>query len=323
MTRQPGAAPIVIAHRGASGYLPEHTLEAKALAYGLGADFLEQDVIATRDGELVVLHDIYLDDVTNVAERYPERRRADGRFYTVDFDVAELRQLDICERRRHGTNDSVYPARFPQGMKGLRIATLDEELELVHGLNRSTGRRVGIYPEIKDPAWHSRHGIDLASLLLRKLEDHGYRTADDAVFVQCFDPAELHRVRTALGCRLNLVQLVDRDRAGAELLTSEGLRRIAEFAQGLGPHYSQLVVPSTAAEQRAPIDASPIVANAHAAGLVLHPYTFRRDDLPAYAPNLEQMLEWFFERIGVDGVFCDHPDVAVRTRDRLRSARVG
>ncbi|HZF32098.1 MAG TPA: glycerophosphodiester phosphodiesterase [Gammaproteobacteria bacterium] len=316
------AEPIVIAHRGASGYLPEHTLEAKALAYGLGADFLEQDVVATRDGELVVLHDIHLDDVTDVAQRRPERRRADGHFYVVDFDLSELRELDVCERRRHGTTESVYPSRFPQGMKGLRIATLDEELELIRGLNRSTGRRVGVYPEIKEPDWHSRHGIDLGRLLFRKLDDHGYRTADDPVFVQCFDPAELHRARTALGSKLNLVQLVGRDRTGAELLTPDGLRRTAEFAQGLGSHYSQLVVPIAAARAGAPIDASPVVANAHAAGLRLHPYTFRRDDLPAYAASLEQMLEWFFDRIGVDGVFCDHPDVAVRTRDRSRIARV-
>jgi glycerophosphoryl diester phosphodiesterase len=314
------ADPIVIAHRGASGYLPEHTREAKALAYGLGADFLEQDVVATRDGELVVLHDVYLDDVTDVAQRRPERRRADGHFYVVDFDLSELRELDVCERRRHGTADSVYPSRFPQGMTGLRIATLDEELELIRGMNRSTGRRVGIYPEIKEPGWHSRHGIDLARLLLRKLDDHGYRNADDPVFVQCFDAAELYRARTALRSKLNLVQLVGRDQTGAELLTPDALRRTAEFAQGLGPHYSQLIVP--AADRHAAVDAASVVENAHAAGLLLHPYTFRRDDLPAYAPSLDQLLEWFFERIGVDGVFCDHPDVAVRARDRLRDARV-
>jgi glycerophosphoryl diester phosphodiesterase len=309
--------PIVIAHRGASGYLPEHTLEAKALAYGLGADFLEQDVIATKDGELVVLHDIYLDDVTNVEQSHPERRRQDGHYYVIDFDLAELRELDVCERRRHGTTESVYSSRFPQGMRGLRIATLDEELELIRGLNRSTGRRVGIYPEIKEPAWHSRHGMDLTRLILRTLDDHDYRTADDAAFVQCFDPAELHRARTEFRSKLNLVQLVNRDEAGAELLTPDGLRRTAEFAQGLGPHYSQLVTPS--GNSRLPIVASPVVENAHAAGLRVHPYTFRRDDLPAYAASLEQMLEWFFQSIGVDGVFCDHPDIAVRTRDRLRS----
>lgn len=311
--------PVVIAHRGASGYLPEHTLEAKALAYGLGADFLEQDVVATRDAELVVLHDIYLDDVTDVAHRYPERLR-DGHYYVVDFDLAELRELNVSERRRHGTQEPVYPQRFPQGMMGLRIATLDEELDLVRGLNRSTGRRVGIYPEIKEPAWHARHGIDLAPLLLHKLDDHGYRTAADPVFVQCFDEAELHRVRNVHRSKLNLVQLVGRDAMGAELLTPAGLRRTAAIAQGLGPHYSQLVVPPLDAAPTA-VEPSPAVAQAHAAGLLLHPYTFRRDDLPPYAPSLERLLEWFFDRVGVDGVFCDHPDVAVQARNGAKDRR--
>src|SRR5262245_13292707 len=105
--------PIVIAHRGASGYLPEHTLEAKALTLDLGADYLEQDVIASRDGELVVLHDLHLDDVTNVAEVFPARRRPDGRHYAIDFDLAELQRLDVCERRRPGSSLARFPARFP------------------------------------------------------------------------------------------------------------------------------------------------------------------------------------------------------------------
>ena len=105
--------PIVIAHRGASGYLPEHTLVAKALAHGLGADYLEQDVVATRDGQLVVLHDLYLDDVTDVAAKFPGRQRTDGRHYVIDFDLAELKTLTIFERRAPGALTAKYPARFP------------------------------------------------------------------------------------------------------------------------------------------------------------------------------------------------------------------
>jgi len=105
------AAPIVIAHRGASGYLPEHTLEAKALAYGLGADYLEQDVVATRDAQLVVLHDLHLDDVTDVASRFPGRQRADGRHYAIDFDLAELQQLAVSERRKPGSRSARFPER--------------------------------------------------------------------------------------------------------------------------------------------------------------------------------------------------------------------
>ena len=105
-------APVIIAHRGASGYLPEHTLPAKALAYAMGADFLEQDVVATRDDQLVVMHDIYLDRVTDVATRYPDRIRADRRFYVRDFDLGELKQLDVWERA-NADGSAVYPGRFP------------------------------------------------------------------------------------------------------------------------------------------------------------------------------------------------------------------
>src|SRR5690606_4780770 len=122
--------PVVIAHRGASGYLPEHTLEAKALAYGFGVDFLEQDVVATRDRELVVLHDLHLDDVTDVAQRFSGRARADGRHYVVDFTLAELRTLNVVERRRPGTREPLYAGRFAADTPRFRIATLDEELAL-------------------------------------------------------------------------------------------------------------------------------------------------------------------------------------------------
>jgi glycerophosphoryl diester phosphodiesterase len=199
--------PIVIAHRGASGYLPEHTLPAKALAYGLGADFLEQDVVATRDGRLVVVHDVYLDNVTDVAERFPGRHRSDGRHYVVDFDLAEVATLTAFERRVPTSRTARFPSRFPvdDGVTG--IATLEAELRLIQGLNKSTGRTVGIYPEIKDPAWHRRHGIDLAALLLAELAAFGYARPEDPAFVQCFDAAELTRVRDELGCALRLIQL--------------------------------------------------------------------------------------------------------------------
>ncbi len=106
---------LVIAHRGASGYLPEHTLEAKALAYGMGADYLEQDVVATRDDELVVIHDIHLDRVSNVAEKFPRRKRDDGRYYVRDFDLAEIRTLRAWERRNDDGISPVFRSAFRQG----------------------------------------------------------------------------------------------------------------------------------------------------------------------------------------------------------------
>jgi len=310
-------SPVVIAHRGASGYLPEHTLEAKALAVGLGADYLEQDVVATRDAQLVVLHDLHLDDVTDVARRFPGRRRADGRCYVIDFDLAELQQLSVSERRNPGGTTARFPKRFPVEWGGFRIATLDQELDLIAGLNRSMRRSVGVYPEIKHPQWHREHGIDLARLLLDKLAAHGYRERGARAFIQCFDANELRRVATELDCKLPLVQLVSPEPEYAELLTNEGLEALAEYADALGPSYAQLLTPTEAETAQQPRP-SPLVSTARRAGLLLHPYTFRRDDLPGYVPDLEGLLTLFFETVGVDGLFCDHPDVAVRIRNAVQ-----
>jgi glycerophosphoryl diester phosphodiesterase len=307
------APPIVIAHRGASGYLPEHTLAGKALAFGLGADFVEQDVVATRDAELVVLHDLYLDDVTDVAMRFPGRQRADGRYYVIDFDLAELRTLCVRERRSPtNPTHAKYPGRFPLSAALFGISTLDDELALVEGLNGSMGRRVGIYPEIKHPAWHRQHGIDLSSLLLAKLERFDYSAPGDAAYVQCFDAAELERVRFELGCTLPLVQLIETAPESAELLQPAGLRRVARYATGIGPGYRQLV-----AVERGRFVVADAAQRARDLGLLVHPYTFRRDDLPPEAATFEGLIELFLRDVRVDGLFCDHPDVAVRVRDSL------
>jgi glycerophosphoryl diester phosphodiesterase len=309
---------IVIAHRGASGYLPEHTLAAKALAHGLGSDYLEQDVVATRDSQLVVLHDIYLDDVTDVARRFPGRGREDGRHYVVDFELAELKTLTVFERRAPRSAAPKYPARFPCDSGLFGIATLREELELIHGLNRSTGRIAGIYPEIKEPAWHRKHGIDLAKLLLNELAAFGYSQPEHAVFVQCFDRAELLRVRNELGCALRLVQLMGGEPEYAALSTPAGLAAVATYANGIGPHLSQLIDATVR-----PTRPSDVTRRAHDVGLGVHAYTFRQDDLPAYARSFEGLLELFIGEVGVDGLFCDHPDVAIRVRESLRKVQAG
>jgi len=238
---------LVIAHRGASGYLPEHTLEAKALAYGMGADYLEQDVVATRDDELVVIHDIHLDRVSNVAEKFPQRKRDDGRYYVRDFDLAEIRTLRAWERRNDDGISPVFPKRFPTGQGTFKIPTLREEIKLVQGLNKSTGRSVGIYVEIKKPAWHKAEGVDISPILLQLLDDAGYRTRDDLAFVQCFDASEVRRLRHDLGCELKLVQLLGENDWGEsdtdyeKLKTPAGLRGIAATADGVGPWIGQLI----------------------------------------------------------------------------------
>lgn len=305
--------PLIIAHRGASGYLPEHTLAAKALAYGMGADCLEQDVVATRDGELVVLHDIHLDRVTDVAERFPARKRPDGRFYAIDFDLAELKLLNVHERRDASGTEPVYPQRFPTHLGSFHIASLREELEMVEGLNRSTGRRAGIYPEAKRPAWHRGEGIDLAALLVDVLTEYGYRSHDDAAWLQCFDATELRRIREQLGCELKLVQLIGENSWNESatdydaLRTPAGLREIATYADGIGPWLGQLYT-------LADIDGQPVstglVTAARSAGLVVHPYTFRADDLMPGFASFESMVHWFVSGLGIDGLFTDFPDRA-------------
>jgi glycerophosphoryl diester phosphodiesterase len=307
------AAPIVIAHRGASGYLPEHTLESKVLAYGLGADFLEQDVVATRDGQLVVLHDLYLDDVSDVATRFPGRARADGHYYVIDFDLAELRTLEIGERRAAASAAPRFPGRFPVGLRRFHIATLAEELTLVRELNRVMGRHVGVYPEIKHPAWHREHGIDLAASLLAALDAFGYRHPEDPVFVQCFDEIELRRVKQELGCNLKLIQLVGAEARYGALLSETGLRAVKEYAWGIGPSYSQLATVGADGALRL----TSLTDAARAAGLALHPYTFRADELPPYARSLEELIAFFMVQARVGGLFCDQPDVAVRVRDSV------
>ena len=169
-----GNRKTVIAHRGASGYLPEHTLAAKALAHGMGADFIEQDVVLTADDEAIVLHDIHLDTVTNVASQFPDRARPDGYFYAIDFSLEEIRRLKVHERVSRETRQAVYPQRFPDRHSIFRVPTLAEEIQLIQGLNKSTGRCAGIFPEIKSPAWHQSEGKDISRIVLEILARHGY-----------------------------------------------------------------------------------------------------------------------------------------------------
>ena len=299
------APPLVIAHRGASGYLPEHTLPAKALAVGQGADYVEQDVVATRDGVPVVLHDIHLDGVSDVAERFPGRARANGRFYCADFTLAELKSLAIVERFDHRDGAQIYPGRFPKDDGHLPLVTLEEELRFLAGLSKSLGRPVGIYPEIKQPAFHRQEGHDLSRSVLDLLARYGYATRADRCYVQCFDPAEVRRIRTDLGWHGNLVQLVGGD--AAELVAGDGLALIAGVADGLGPAL-ELVI----GKDGRPTD---LVARAHAAGLMVHPWTLRADDLPPWATSFDELMERL-GGAGVDGVFTDFPDLAVAWRVR-------
>lgn len=309
---------LVIAHRGACGYLPEHTLEAKAYAHALGADYIEQDIVATRDDELIVMHDIHLDRVTNVADRFPDRGRDDGRFYVRDFDLAEIRTLVAWERRTANGVSAVFPNRFPTGLGTFRVPTLREEIKFIQGLNRSTGREVGIYPEIKRPQWHRDEGLDISRQVVQLLDDLGYRTKNDPCFLQCFDAAEVRRIRQELGCQLKMVQLIGENAWGEaptdydELIKPEALKELAGVVDGIGPSLGHLVTLSE-------IDGSPVslglISAAHAVGLAVHAYTFRADQLAPGFDTMQQMVRWFVDELHLDGVFTDFPDQAIDALD--------
>ncbi len=303
--------PVVIAHRGASGYLPEHTLAAKALAHGQGAHYLEQDVVLSKDGVPVVMHDIHLDTISDVAAKFPGRQRDDGRFYALDFTVAEMKQLDVTERLDHKTGKAAFPKRFPAGPSGLHIVTLEEELVFIAGLNRSTGRRAGIYPEIKQPAWHMGQGADLSRAVLEVLRRHGYDHKEEPCWLQCFEHDEIKRLRNELGWRGRLVQLMSAGASGAggsdfaRMRTPEGLAELAGLVEAIGPAIGSLITGSSPENRRL----TALAADAQRAGLAVHPYTVRADDLPKTVRSFDDLHRLLFEEAQVDGVFTDFPDL--------------
>jgi glycerophosphoryl diester phosphodiesterase len=314
-----GATPtkVVVAHRGASAYLPEHTLQAAAMAYAMGADFQEQDVVMTKDDQLIVWHDLTLDRNSDVRHKFPGRARDDGHFYVIDFTLEELRTLRVTEGYRlsdSGEEQQIYPERFPLWQGSFQIHTLAEQLELIQGLNRSTGRDVGIYPELKSPAFHHEHGKDIGLAVLTELKRFGYTSKDSNVYVQTFEFDELKRVKEqvqpALGIELKLVQLMgdDEDDYGW-MLRPGGMQELAKFADGIGPEKGMIISADSTANN---IIISTLVADAHEAGLQIHPYTFRADtgQVPAYARDFDHLLELFLVNAGVDGVFTDFPDRA-------------
>ncbi len=335
----PNAIPIVIAHRGASGYLPEHTLAAYSTAVLQGADFIELDLVSTRDGYLIARHDNVLDLTTNVAEipEYQERRtekvvdgRATSGWFSEDFTLEELRNLRAIERI-----PSVRPAnaRF-DGQFG--VPTLGEAIAVIQALETMLAKDVGLYIELKHPTYFDEIGLPMEAALARELRDNGYHEPHHSVFLQSFEIESLRRLDRVTDLRL--VQLLsgsgqpyDLQTTGdsltyAAMATADGLREIATYADGVGPAKYAFLIPLDRSGNLAAEDASDFVAHAHAAGLLVHPYTFRAENqfLPMDLRTSSDVTELgaaaqeiaAFLALGIDGFFTDHTDIGVAARDR-------
>ena len=311
--------PIVIAHRGASAARPEHTLAAYAEAIRAGADFIEPDLVATKDHVLVARHENEISGTTDVAARaeFAARKATktiDGvtttGWFTEDFTLAELKTLYARERL-----PQLRPANTAYDHE--RIPTFVEIIALANG----AGRTVGIYPETKHPSYFAALGLSLEPPLLAALEAAGWTHATSPVFIQSFEIANLKALHRQTGVRL--IQLIGEGLSGDgvaydSLVTPEGLRGVAAYAYGIGPNKDRIIGRDIAGRLQAP---TTLVADAHAAGLMLHPWTFRPENFflptdfrvgvdPRARGDIAGEYRAFLAT-GIDGLFADDPESAV------------
>jgi len=304
--------PVIIAHRGASAYAPEHSLAAVAIAHAQQAHFIEQDVILTRDHVPVVLHDLHLDAVTNVSEVYPEQHRPNEHYYAMDFTFAELQQLNLVERRNH-EGEQYFPQRFPTGQSQFRIMSLAQQLELILGLNKSRNRNTGVYLEFKSARWHKNHEYDLISSTMAVLAQYGFTdvTPPAPIYLQSFDPEVLRRLKREFMTSIPLIQLIAENSWNQSevdyqtMLTAAGLETLRSYANGVGVWLDHILL---GVDEQGEPQFSDVVKNAHAAGLKVHVYTLRADALPTGVSSYQQLKQWLTEH-GVDGFITDFPDL--------------
>lgn len=335
--------PLVIGHRGASGYRPEHTLAGYEFAINLGVDFIEPDLVSTKDGVLVARHENEIGGTTDVAS-HPEfagrrtTKTIDGLaltgWFTEDFTLAELQTLRAVERipairQRNTLYNGLY-----------QVPTLQQVIDLAKRKSAETGRTIGIYPETKHPTYFRSIGLPLEEPLLTTLRRNGLDRRDAPVFIQSFETGNLRQLRSRT--RIRLVQLFGgpADRPAdfvatgvnftyGDMATPAGLARIAGYADGIGPPKTSIVPRDAAGNSLTP---TTLVADAHAVGLLVHPYTFRNEN--SFVPNelrvgdpanaafptfygraLDEYRQFF--DLGVDGLFSDNGDTAVEARRLL------
>jgi glycerophosphoryl diester phosphodiesterase len=320
--------PIVIAHRGASGYRPEHTLAAYELAIDLGADYIEPDLVSTKDGVLIARHENEISQTTDVANHaefahLQTTKIVDGEaktgWFTEDFTLTEIKTLKAKERI-----PQLRPANI--NYDGFwEIPTLQEIINLAKK-SSALGRNIGIYPETKHPSYFQSLGLALEDNLLATLEANGYRGANAPVFIQSFEVRNLQYL--ANKTNLSLVQLINstgqpydfivrnETRTYDDLTTASALKEIAEYAQAIGIHKDILVPRDSTGKLLSPTN---LVHDAHAVGLQVHIWTFRNEDyfLPLDFQGNPQLEYELFFNLGVDGVFSDFADHAVAVRDRI------
>jgi glycerophosphoryl diester phosphodiesterase len=285
-----GARKSLVAHRGASAYAPEHTLEAYRMAIRQGADYVEQDLQITRDGVLVCLHDLTLNRTTNVEEVFPDRFKVETvqgkearQWYVSDFTLREIKRLDAG-------------SWFDPKYKGVGVPTWQEAIDEIKG-------KAGLYPETKGPETYGKLGFDRERLVLDQLKKNGLdkptRASKTPVIIQSFSEASLKVMASRHRTRVPLVQLVGSD--AVRLLSEEGLREVKKYAAGIGPAKALLLHNKV------------VVERAHALDLSVTPYTFRSGPgvLPDFKDVREEMAHYLYE-MGVDAVFTDNPDLFPR-----------
>lgn len=310
--------PLVIGHRGASGYRPEHTIESYRLAIEQGTDFIEPDLVMTRDGGLIARHEPEIGETTDAADKYPDRRRTaviNGHsvtgWFAEDFTVAEIKTLRARERLPFRNHE--FDGRF-------EVPTFEEILDFVAAEEARLGRRIGLYPETKHPTYHESLGLAITDSLLAALERRGYVSGNDPVLIQSFETANLKALRPRT--RLRLVQLIeatgrpadfaaDDPRTYHDLLTRSGLREVARYADGIGP---SKVLLQPIGPDGGLLPPTNLVMDARGAGLFVHIWTLRADhDFLAAGYGGDPAAEVRrFAMLEVDGLFTDFPDIAVR-----------
>lgn len=338
----PAEDPIIIAHRGASGYRPEHTLAAYELAIRLGADFIEPDLVPTKDGVLIVRHDNELSQTTDVADHKEfanrkAKKTVDGveqeGWFSEDFTLSEIKTLRARERMPHlRQRNTLYNDRYP-------IPTFQEVIELAKRKTEELHRPIGIYPEAKHPSYFQGIGLPTERSLIETLHQSGYSDATSPVFIQCFEPSTLKSMKRMT--KLRLVQLIAAEGQPydavlaksalcfSDMLRPAGLADVKSYASGIGPD-KHLIFPQDK-EGKSNARTS-LVEDAHHLGLVVHPWTFRNEneflpknlqrsssnsdkvDKSMYGDALQEY--WLFYDAGVDGVFSENPDTALEARQR-------